>query len=80
MGILNFVLGSKVQRRENVGGSLESLGPTNTFASDQRFCPFDNTKYNTTKTVCQVCLSKKLFGQLKNPVFLGNRACCRSYK
>ena len=68
MGILNLCLGSKVQRRENVGGSLESLGPANAFASDQRICPFDEIKYNTIKTVCQVFLSKNFFGQPK-PLF-----------
>ena len=36
MGIINFV-GPRVQRRENVGGSLNSWAPSSAFASGHRF-------------------------------------------
>ena len=53
IGILNSSFGSKVQRRENVGGSLKTLGPTNAWRPVIGFNPFDESKYNTQKMVCQ---------------------------
>jgi len=47
MGILELCFRPKVQRRENVGGSLKTLGPTNAWRPVIGFNPFDESKYNT---------------------------------
>jgi len=44
----------KVQRRENVGGSLKTLG----LIKVKRFSSFDESKYNTQKPICQVFCQK----------------------
>ena len=64
MGILELCFGSKVQRRENVGGSLKTLDPTNAWRPVIGFNPFDESKYNTQKSICQVYCQKNFLGDV----------------
>ena len=54
MGIPKLLFGPKVQRRENVGGSLKTLGPL--WSND--YSSFDNSKCNTQNAICQVFCQK----------------------
>lgn len=58
---LNLILGSRVQRRENVGGSLNLWSPQVLSHLIIGFVPFDDSKYNTQKTICQVICQKNFF-------------------
>jgi hypothetical protein len=57
-----LLFGPKVQRRENVGGSLKTLGPQTLGIWSNRFNPFDESKYNTQKMICQAFCQKNFFG------------------
>ena len=48
-----------VQRRENVGGSLNPWTPQMFSHLVIGFASFDESKYNTDKSVCQVFCQKK---------------------
>ena len=47
-----------VQRRENVGGSLNPWTPQMFSHLVIGFASFDESKYNTDKTICQVFCQK----------------------
>ena len=57
MGIPKLLFGPKVQRRENVGGSLKTLGPL--WSND--CLSFDDSKCNTQNAICQVFCQKNFF-------------------
>ena len=71
MGIPKLVFGPKVQRRENVGGSLKTLGPSDAWHLVKRFNPFDESKYNTQKNICQVFCQKNFLGHVFLYYFMG---------
>ena len=52
------MLGSMVQRRENVGGSLNPWTPQMFLHLVIGFASFDESKYNTDNSVCQVFCQK----------------------
>ena len=55
---LNCGVGTRVQRRENVGGSLNLWSPRDVFTSVIGFCPFDDLEYSTLKSIRQVFCQK----------------------
>ena len=58
MDTLNCGVGTRVQRRENVGGSLNLWSPRDVFTSVIGFCPFDDLEYSTLKSIRQVFCQK----------------------
>ena len=53
IGHSKLVLGPRVQRRENVGGSLNLWSPQMFSHLVIGFCPFDDSKYSIQKMICQ---------------------------
>ena len=65
------MFGPKVQRRENVGGSLKTLGPQMLGIWSIGLFPFDESKCNTQKPICQVFCQKNFLVYIFMLCFIG---------
>ncbi len=76
MGILNFFYKAQSPEERECRRESESLGLNRCrwHLVVGKFVPFDESKYNTLKLICQYKLSKKILGQIRFVFPWGNIA------